>query len=141
MHNPFNSVVWLLSFMALWGCDARPDPGLLLIGAPSHACVLMSGFVELGHAGKAKYDSKKHALVWKIKRFNGGGATDHKLAANVELIATTRDKKAWSRPPISMNFQVTPSCLITQNMPRQSLTECQDASHNSSDCSSIALEI
>ncbi|KAK9909474.1 hypothetical protein WJX75_002828 [Coccomyxa subellipsoidea] len=56
--------------------------------------------------GKAKYDSKKHALVWKIKRFNGGGATDHKLAANVELIATTRDKKAWSRPPISMNFQV-----------------------------------
>lgn len=106
--------------MALWGCDARPDAGLVLLGAPSHTCVLMSGFVESGHAGKAKYDSKKHALVWKIKRFNGGGATDHKLAANVELIATTRDKKAWSRPPISMNFQVTPSCLITQNMPHSS---------------------
>lgn len=55
-------------------------------------------------AGKAKYDSKKHALVWKVKRFNG--ATEHSLMASVELIATTRDKKAWSRPPISMSFQV-----------------------------------
>lgn len=54
--------------------------------------------------GKAKYDSKKHALVWKVKRFNG--ATEQSLMASVELIATTRDKKAWSRPPISMSFQV-----------------------------------
>lgn len=60
-------------------------------------------------AGKAKYDSKKHALVWKVKRFNG--ATEHSLMASVELIATTRDKRAWSRPPISMNFQVCISAM------------------------------
>jgi len=55
-------------------------------------------------AGKAKYDSKKHALVWKIKKFTG--ATEHSLVSAVELIATTREKKSWSRPPISMTFQV-----------------------------------
>ncbi|CAL5219972.1 g1909 [Coccomyxa viridis] len=54
--------------------------------------------------GKAKYDSKKHALVWKIKKFTG--ATEHSLVSAVELIATTREKKSWSRPPISMTFQV-----------------------------------
>ena len=60
-------------------------------------------------AGKAKYDSKKHALVWKIKRFTG--ATEHSLVSAVELIATTREKKSWSRPPISMTFQVLPPGL------------------------------
>ena len=64
-------------------------------------------------AGKAKYDLKKHALVWKIKRFTGsdrgdrgGSGGEQSLVASVELIATTREKKAWSRPPISMAFQV-----------------------------------
>ncbi|EFN55621.1 hypothetical protein CHLNCDRAFT_35389 [Chlorella variabilis] len=55
-------------------------------------------------AGKAKYDPKRHALVWKLKKFPG--ETEHTLAASVELIATTRDKKPWSRPPLSMSFQV-----------------------------------
>ncbi|DBA77894.1 TPA: AP-2 complex subunit mu [Trebouxia sp. C0005] len=54
--------------------------------------------------GKAKYDAKKHALVWKIKRFTG--QTESALVASVELIATTREKKAWARPPIGMSFQV-----------------------------------
>ena len=57
--------------------------------------------------GKAKYDAKKHALVWKIKRFTG--QTESALVASVELIATTREKKAWARPPISMSFQVCTS--------------------------------
>ena len=55
--------------------------------------------------GKAKYDAKKHALVWKIKRFDG--QWEHTLSANVERLATTRDKKAWGHPPISMSFQVS----------------------------------
>lgn len=55
-------------------------------------------------AGKAKYDPKRHALVWKVKKF--AGEMEHTLAASVELIATTRDKKPWSRPPLSMSFQV-----------------------------------
>ncbi|KAK9828491.1 hypothetical protein WJX72_000299 [[Myrmecia] bisecta] len=54
--------------------------------------------------GKAKYDSKKSCLVWKIKRFTGN--TENALVATVELIATTREKKPWARPPIQMAFQV-----------------------------------
>lgn len=55
-------------------------------------------------AGKAKYDAKKHALVWKIKRFDG--QWEHTLTASVERLATTKEKKAWGRPPVSMSFQV-----------------------------------
>lgn len=55
-------------------------------------------------AGKAKYDPKRHALVWKLKRFVG--ETEHTLSASVELIATTREKKPWGRPPMSLSFQV-----------------------------------
>jgi AP-2 complex subunit mu-1 len=54
--------------------------------------------------GKSKYDPKRHALVWKIKKFPG--QTEHSLSASVELIATTREKKPWGRPPLSMTFQV-----------------------------------
>ncbi|GAB4823488.1 hypothetical protein N2152v2_010534 [Parachlorella kessleri] len=54
--------------------------------------------------GKAKYDAKRHALVWKVKRFTG--EAEHTLSAGVELIATTREKKPWGRPPMSMSFQV-----------------------------------
>lgn len=61
--------------------------------------------IPVGAAGKAKYDAKKHALVWKIKRFTG--QTESALVASVELIATTREKKAWAKPPISMSFQVS----------------------------------
>ena len=42
--------------------------------------------------------------MWKIKRFPG--AQEQSLMGAVELIATTKDKKAWSRAPISLSFQV-----------------------------------
>lgn len=54
--------------------------------------------------GKSKYDAKRHALVWKLKRFPG--ETEHSLSAAVELISTTRERKAWARPPLSLSFQV-----------------------------------
>ena len=57
-------------------------------------------------AGKAKYDAKKHALVWKVKRYPG--MSEHALTASVELIATTRERKPWGRPPIAVAFQVIP---------------------------------
>ena len=34
------------------------------------------------------------------------GEAEHTLTASVELIATTRERKPWSRPPLSMSFQV-----------------------------------
>lgn len=55
-------------------------------------------------SGKAKYDPKRNALVWKIKKFPG--MTEHTLVANVELISTSREKKAWGRPPLSLMFQI-----------------------------------
>ncbi|KFM26035.1 AP-2 complex subunit mu [Auxenochlorella protothecoides] len=54
--------------------------------------------------GKAKYDPKRGSLVWKIKRF--AGDAEQSLSASVEQIATTREKKAWSRPPMGMSFQI-----------------------------------
>jgi len=55
--------------------------------------------------GKAKYTPEIDAIVWKIRRFPG--ATKFILGAEVELSATvSATKKAWSRPPISMEFQV-----------------------------------
>jgi hypothetical protein len=42
--------------------------------------------------------------VWKIKRFSG--AAEHSLRAEVTMVSTTKERKPWARPPISMNFQV-----------------------------------
>jgi len=56
-------------------------------------------------SGKAKYTPEVDAIVWKIRRFPG----DSKfiLGAEVELSSSVSgQKKAWSRPPISMEFQV-----------------------------------
>ncbi|KAG2434281.1 hypothetical protein HXX76_008005 [Chlamydomonas incerta] len=55
-------------------------------------------------AGRAKYDATKKALVWKMSKFVGGA--EHTLRAEVTLVASTREKKAWGRPPIQMQFQV-----------------------------------
>jgi hypothetical protein len=42
--------------------------------------------------------------VWKIKRFSG--ACEHNLRAEVSMVSTTKERKPWPRPPISMSFQV-----------------------------------
>jgi AP-2 complex subunit mu-1 len=55
-------------------------------------------------AGSAKYKAEMSAIVWTIKRFPGD--TEYTLSAEVELIATTAETKKWSRPPISLDFQV-----------------------------------
>lgn len=54
--------------------------------------------------GRAKFEPDQKALVWRIKRFNGG--CEFMLQADVDLMQTTRNK-AWSRPPISMDFNVS----------------------------------
>ncbi|GLC40511.1 hypothetical protein PLESTB_000705800 [Pleodorina starrii] len=55
-------------------------------------------------AGRAKYDATKKALVWKMSKFMGGA--EQTLRAEVTLVASTREKKPWGRPPIQMQFQV-----------------------------------
>lgn len=54
--------------------------------------------------GKAKYDGKINAIVWKIAKF--GGEKEHRLTADITLVSTTREKKPWTRPPVSMQFNV-----------------------------------
>ncbi|KAJ3008753.1 hypothetical protein HKX48_008370 [Thoreauomyces humboldtii] len=62
-----------------------------------------SGVRCLVTAGKGKYVGSENAIVWKISRFQG--QQEYLLSAEAELTNTTT-KKAWSRPPISMDFQV-----------------------------------
>jgi AP-2 complex subunit mu-1 len=34
------------------------------------------------------------------------GAAEHTLRAEIILVSTTKERKAWARPPIAMQFQV-----------------------------------
>ncbi|KAJ1693514.1 hypothetical protein LUZ63_010212 [Rhynchospora breviuscula] len=54
--------------------------------------------------GKAKYNASIDCLVWKIRKFPG--QTEATMNAEVELISTMGEKKAVTRPPIQMEFQV-----------------------------------
>ncbi|GAV00540.1 hypothetical protein RvY_11372 [Ramazzottius varieornatus] len=62
-----------------------------------------SGVQLICMKGKAKYKSSENAIVWKIKRM--AGMKESQLSAEIELLPTN-DKKKWTRPPISMNFEV-----------------------------------
>jgi AP-2 complex subunit mu-1 len=52
--------------------------------------------------GKAKYKPAENAIIWKIKRM--GGMKESQLSAEIELMSN--EKKKWTRPPISMSFEV-----------------------------------
>ena len=53
--------------------------------------------------GKAKYEPETSELVWRMSKFPG--AAEYSLSGEVEMSARIDDsKKAWSRPPISMEF-------------------------------------
>ncbi|KAL4900177.1 hypothetical protein BDW74DRAFT_162232 [Aspergillus multicolor] len=53
--------------------------------------------------GRAKYEPEQNNIVWKIARFSGGA--EFVLTAEATLSAMT-NQKAWSRPPISLNFSL-----------------------------------
>ena len=54
-------------------------------------------------SGKAKYEPEQSAIVWRIRRFPGD--SEYSMRGSVNLVATNSDK-AWSKPPISLDFQV-----------------------------------
>eukprot|EP00727_Mastigamoeba_balamuthi_P005469 m51a1_g1541 Adaptor protein complex 2 (AP-2), mu subunit (434) ;mRNA; r:548311-550383 len=56
--------------------------------------------------GKAKYIPESDCILWKIRRFPG--RIEATITAEVELshVVSQGPKVAWSRPPISMEFQV-----------------------------------
>jgi AP-2 complex subunit mu-1 len=53
--------------------------------------------------GRARFEPEHRALVWRIKRFPGG--CEFMITADVTLMPST-SHKAWSRPPIQVEFQV-----------------------------------
>ncbi|KAJ3213315.1 hypothetical protein HK099_007461, partial [Clydaea vesicula] len=57
--------------------------------------------------GKAKYVGGDNSIVWKIPRMHG--QSELLLSGDVDLSPMTV-KKAWSRPPITMNFSVLMWC-------------------------------
>mmetsp|Transcript_15597 Transcript_15597/g.17336 ORF Transcript_15597/g.17336 Transcript_15597/m.17336 type:complete len:445 (+) Transcript_15597:20-1354(+) len=56
--------------------------------------------------GKAKYKAEEGGIVWKMKRFPG--CRQFVMRGVVELINTNNsdERRAWSRPPIRMTFNV-----------------------------------
>ncbi|KAL6863484.1 clathrin associated protein complex medium subunit [Amphichorda felina] len=53
--------------------------------------------------GKAKYEPSENVIVWKISRFTG--QSEFVLSAEAILTSMT-NQRAWSRPPLSMNFSL-----------------------------------
>lgn len=53
--------------------------------------------------GRAKHEAESHAIVWRIRKFQG--KLERMLDAEVEMMKSTKEK-AWSRPPIQIEFQV-----------------------------------
>lgn len=74
---------------------------IVRIPVPKHT---VKASIQVRGGGKAKYDAAQNCLVWKIKRC--AGKKELHLEAEVELVSTTGEKKAWSRPPINLEFQV-----------------------------------
>ncbi|KAL0144626.1 AP-2 complex subunit MU-1 [Mucor lusitanicus] len=59
--------------------------------------------VKVGSGGKAKYAPSENCIIWKIPRFQG--QAEFNLSGEAVLTSMTH-KRVWSRPPISMDFQV-----------------------------------
>lgn len=54
--------------------------------------------------GKAKYDPASEAIVWKIKRLEGGSTTAFSAEVNLIAVTSAASERIWGRPPISINF-------------------------------------
>ena len=54
-------------------------------------------------SGKCKYEPDQGGVIWKLRRFPGD--TEYFMSGEVDMMATMGDKP-WSRPPITMDFQV-----------------------------------
>ena len=56
--------------------------------------------------GKAKYEPENNAILWRIKKFQGD--MEYMMSAEVTTTPLKTDK-VWSKPPISLDFQVRQS--------------------------------
>jgi len=54
-------------------------------------------------SGKCKYEPEHGGIIWKLRRFPGD--TEYFMSGEVEMMQSVSEK-VWSRPPITMDFQV-----------------------------------
>ena len=53
--------------------------------------------------GKAKYDPKQNAIVWRLKKFQGKKTA----LLRVDLkVSKEWDDQEWNKPPLSLNFSI-----------------------------------
>ncbi len=69
---------------------------------------------ELG-GGKCKYDSATNMLVWKLKRFPGG--QNCTLFADVELVSTLKERKAWVQVMRPFSLSLSLSLSFPRSLP------------------------
>lgn len=60
-------------------------------------------YIHSNSGKKPKHNPGQSLLIWKIKKFAGDASFT--LKAECKLVSSVQDK-AWSRPPITMDFQV-----------------------------------
>ena len=85
----------------------RAECGLQLAGKHALTTLWRPCCRQVSGGGKAKYEPKRHALIWKFKKFPG--ESEASLMASVDLIATTKEKRSWAKPPIQLQFHVRAS--------------------------------
>ena len=80
--------------------------------------------------GKARYIPAENVILWKIDRIQG--AAECTLQAEAERSSTTH-AKAWSRPPIEVDFQVlmfTASGLLVRYLKVFEKSNCECSYHS-----------
>ena len=57
------------------------------------------------NSGRAKFEPERKAIVWRMKKFQGG--QEAMITADVTLMpSSSNNPKPWIRPPISLEFQL-----------------------------------
>jgi AP-2 complex subunit mu-1 len=88
-----------VSISSIFKKDMNGEDVKMLIPLPKNTATCKI----FAQTGRAKYSPEVDGILWKIKRFPG--ETKVMLRAEVEISASVL-KKQWSRPPISLEFQV-----------------------------------
>ena len=96
----FNALYHYTQISADFPDDKKASNVVVRVPMPPTAA---SARCECGR-GRAKYEPGERALVWRISSFQGG--TESSLTACIDLLPATREK-AWVRPPISVDFQIS----------------------------------
>lgn len=92
-------VEYSVTVKALFGAKLHATDVVIRVPTPLNAAKTS----QTCSSGRVKYDPGENQIVWRVNRFPGGA--EFNLTASVEL-APTMTRKLWSRPPISMDFNL-----------------------------------